>query len=80
MVYQMLGRRVALLISALSTGISVNLELRRLWPAGEGLLRNALRWRAAIWAAGGGDQYGYGPGYSYACQAPNFYYRLRRPY
>ena len=25
------------------------------------------------YGSGGGDQYGYGPAYSYACQAPNRY-------
>ena len=35
---------------------------------------------AAQYGSGGGDQYGHGPGYSYARQAPNFYYRYYRPY
>ena len=68
MVYQMLTG-VALLISALSTASAQTWSYGDYGPRAKGLLRNALRWRAAMW------QRRWRP-----MQAPNFYYRLYHPY
>jgi hypothetical protein len=70
MVCEVLDRRCAADRWALHRVSATALLALRLWPEGEGLLRHAYG-PGPQYGDGGGDQYGYGPRYRYARQAPN---------